>query len=421
MKKFLFILIMLTFAGSSFSIIEIGPIAFNIFRIFFMFFCALHIFNKKPQNLQFSGRVFYKYLFAVFMFFVFLTLAMRFDTAQWLSGFVFLIINIALIYFVVMYSDDMNDVDRYMKAYAIGLLINMIVGVYEYNTQNHIITSNYLSEYLYTDQYYSLSKAPTAFLYNPNNLGVAVVLGVSFGGVLKKQSKKSASLLIKAIWFVLCTYIAFATGSRGAILLIVVAIITYMILERVHTLKKIMGLFLLMITVTVILYANSEFIIKQLQYSGLLSQNTLIDSTIDKGRINTILGGFAAAKNHFFLGTGPMSAEIALYRETGIYFSIHNFWIEWLMTMGIPGMICFLILYFRCIGKMFMSQTYQSKIILTSLIVFFGACMVPPTISTLNFIWLLFGFSIAIEKFDSIEKEKMRIEQMKLKYSGLKK
>ena len=39
-------------------------------------------------------------------------------------------------------------------------------------------------------------------------------------------------------------------------------------------------------------------------------------------------------------------------------------------------------------------------------VLFAFASMVPPTIMTLNFIWLIFGFGIAIEKFDCLEREK---------------
>ena len=407
MKRLLFILIMLTFAGSSFAVIKTEAVTINVFRIFFLLFCAMHMFNKKPENVKFSNKKFYKNLMFAFMFFMAITYGLKFNASKWLNGFIFILIDIFLMYFIVMYSETLSDVDYYMKAFAIGLLVNMVVAVYEYNTQNHIISTNYLVDYMDSEwAYEALAKAPTAFLYNPNNIGVAVVLGVPFGNYLKIAKKRSTNLLIKTLWFILCTYVAFATGSRGAILLVFFSIIMTLLFERTDAARKIAGIVGIMLVVMFLLYANSDYIMRQLKYSGLLGQTSLIDSKTDASRIKLIEGGLIAAKKYLYLGTGPMSAEAAIYKEANIYGSVHNFWIEWLVNQGLGGMICFVVLYLHCLKSMLISKAPQSKAVLASLILFAFASMVPPTIMTLNFIWLIFGFGIAIEKFDCLEREK---------------
>ena len=410
MKKLLFCLIILTFSGSSFSVFRLGSVSINLFRIAFGLFCLAALLYARPKNLNFPGKGFYKLLLFAIGAVLMLTFMFVYSIPEWIEGTLFMVINLLLILFIVMFTDDINDVNNYMKAYAIGVLINMIISVYEYSTRTHVISSNYLAAYeMGTWQYSTLSKAPTALLYNPNNVGVAVLLGLPYIGAFADKKTESVSLVKKSVWFLLCAYVAFATGSRGSILLIFVVIFAYILLERIRTSKKLFGIIAIVFVVCVVAYANSEFILKQLGYSGLAGQDTIIDATTDKSRIDNIVGGFEAVKNNWFFGSGPMSAERALYKTIGKNFSIHNFWVEWLITMGLPGMICFLMMYIRAIKSMFRSKTYQSKVVLVSLLTFMAASMIPPTIITLNFVWIIFGFSIAIEKLDLLESEKANV------------
>ncbi len=412
MKKLLFCLIILTFSGSSFAIFKLGSVSINLFRVAFGFFCLAALLYARPKNLDFPGENFYKLLLFAIGAVLMLTFMFVYSIPRWIEGTLFMIINLLLIIFIVMFTDDINDVNNYMKAYAIGVLINMIISVYEYSTRIHVISSNYLTAYeMGTWQYSALSKAPTALLYNPNNVGVAVLLGLPYIGAFRDKKTGSVSLFKKSVWFLLSVYVAFATGSRGSILLVSIVVFAYILLERIRASKKLFGIIFIAVIACVVVYANSEFILKQLEYSGLTRQDSLIDVGTDKSRIDSIVGGFQAARDNWFFGSGPLSAERALYRAIGKGYSIHNFWIEWLITMGLPGMICFLAMYIRAIKSMFRSKTYQSKIVLVSLLTFMFASMIPPTIVTLNFVWIIFGFSIAIEKLDSLQAERASVNE----------
>lgn len=407
MKILLSILIMLTFSGSSFTIIKVGSVTLTLFRVFFMIFCLFHILNKSKPKIEFGGGKFYKKLLMIFIFFSAITFGMKYSFGEWFSGTIFIFINLCLIYFIVLYSDSMKDINKYMIAYFIGISANILVSIFEYKTGLHVIPENYLAEYREgTWEYMMLSRAPTAFLYNPNNVGVAVLMGIPFIGALEKPGmKKIYSISIHLVWFLLSGYTILATGSRGAILFMMLAIFLYILLRNGAIYKKILIVASLFFVLMFVIRASGRYIFTQLAYSGLLSQNSIFDTFNEGIRLTLIEGGFEAAKNNLFIGAGPGSAEMTVWEQTGIYFPIHNFWIEWLITQGLVGMICFIVLYIRLVIAMIKSKNKESKIVLCSFFIFVIISIIPPTLITLNFVWIIFGFGIAIEKINSKNRE----------------
>lgn len=408
MKKFLCILIIATFLGSSFSIFTVGSITFYAFRVLFVLFVLCHLIKgTKLYKYPFMSK--YQIILIAFALFTVFTLLQTPGMTHWLDGCVFLIINVCLIYFIYYYTDTDQDINQYVFSFMIGLLMTILIAIYEYKTGNHIIANNYLSPYSTMDwQYSALSKYPTGFLYNPNNIGVAMLIGLSFGTIFLKKEKFKDGILF-TVWTALCIYVALSTGSRGAIVFIFIALLMSIITLSQRSDKKLFGV-LVLIGIGIIAYnVFNDIIWLQLERSGLLIAK-LGQSADDDGRWQLIRYAFDAALNSWFMGTGPKTAEVILRENYGlINSSVHNFWMEMLLTEGIGGTLCFIAFYFRCIKVQWkLRKEYKaSNSVLVALLMFSIACVIPPTVITLHFIWLIFGFSLAIEKLYYLQTEKV--------------
>ncbi|MDD6214505.1 MAG: O-antigen ligase family protein [Firmicutes bacterium] len=410
MKKLLALLIIMTFTGSSFVLKNFGSFALTAFRLIFLIFVILHLVvgkpaksnNKKNMNPQFYIRL----LIAFFVCDV-LTLAQTPNLAKWLNGNIFIVMNVCLMYFVYYYTDTDEDLKFYMKAFVIGALINIIIGIYEFKTQTHIMGSNYLSAYSVNSwEYQALKKAPTALLYNPNNLGVAVLLAIPIGSILFVNKNGKNRLILNITWYILCIYTAFLTGSRGAIIFSVLIALMTLTVSSGNISKKIIIFAVAGVVVYVAMNKYGDFIFEQLRYSGLISKSGKWLKMENKDRYQLISDGWKIAKRTHFMGTGPRTAETMMKTMLGYADaanrSVHNFWIEFLITLGIGGMFCFLLMYARCliICARNLRKNKNSIPIIISLMTFAVITTIPPTIITLQFVWVIFGYAIALEKLE---------------------
>lgn len=398
MKNFLCLLIFSTFLGSSFELFKIGPVTFTAFRIIFILFVIFHILLIGKNTNNRNSPVAKKYInyLAIILFFNLFTLIQTPSFLDWINGCIFYAINILLISFVYIYTDNKKDLSKYIISFILGIFMTIVISIYEYKTGNHIISANYFSIYSTSSwEYQVLSLAPTGFLYNPNNIGTLMILGLGFGLYFIKNNK---GWLLFAVWSALCVYVSFATGSRGAIILIFISIIISVLLGVKGALRKNFLLFFLLILGSFLFVKFNGFIFEQLDRSGLLTSKNDFSSD---SRWQLIRLAMKACVETIFLGTGPMTAEAVLIKYFNLSMaSVHNFWIELLLTGGIGIFICFVAFYFRCIKvqwKLRFNDTANSPI-LVALIMFAAAVFIPPTVVSLNFVWLIFGFSIATEK-----------------------
>lgn len=402
MKKFLCFLLMSSFLGSSYYLFSVGSVSFYAFRIVFVVFtvCFL-LFKRDIKRKKLPRHAFSRYVFLMGAFILFMTASVVLTPSfsLWINGCIHWSINIALIYYVYVYSDTEEDLNIYMKAYMLGLLITMIVAIFEYLTGIHIGDSSYLQNYsIYSWEFEALSKFPTAFLYNPNNVGVAMMIAVSFSGLFIKDRKGSMILCIA--WAACCVYVAFATGSRAAILFVVLLFAVIVFSMPATRTTKFFRIVAVVVGVFTFVQLFSKFLGLQLERSGLFESTIGIGKT-DAGRMTLLETAFQTSKESWFFGIGPGAAEAAMSRFAGREFtSVHNFAMELLVTTGFGGSLFFWVFYFRCLKKQWelRDKLPISGTLVTVVLSFLFVGLVPPTIITLHFVWIIFGFALAAEK-----------------------
>ncbi len=411
MKKWLCALIASTFLGSSYTLFNFGSISVYLFRVIlllFLLFFGLANLTAKTTKVNYPFLNKYKIYLGFLAFFTLITLSNAPAVSIWFNGCLFLATNIALMYFVFIYTDTEEDLKKYIYSYMIGIFVTMVISIYEYHTGNHVVSANYTSVFsINTWEFRVLSKYPTAFLYNPNNIGVAMLIAIGFGLVFLQQKKRYGKTLF-FIWALLSLYVAFITGSRGSIVFVIIGFFLTSLNTSNKFSGRMVGILLLGVLSLIVYLIFQDFFWDTLEGSGLLNES-LGQSTGDQARWRLIKAAWEVCLDTSFIGVGPRGAEAVIRRYYGYAVaSIHNFFPELFVTLGAGGLVTFVFFYIRCL-KVQLSlrkHTRYANLILVALIMFLLAGTIPPTIFTLHFIWLIFAFSLANEKLYYLQTNK---------------
>lgn len=267
---------------------------------------------------------------------------------------------------------------NYVNIYLICILITIIICFYEYLTQHHI-ARNYTQAYSTSDWAYLYTiKAPTAFLYNPNNVAVLMIIALP---LLFEKITDQGETIKKIVWIavtILDIAVIFMTGSRGGFLAGTVMVVVFFLTSNLKMWKK-----ALLIGLGIALMAYfSTFIFNQLGYGGMLKNGTFsLFAEGDGGRSNIAK---SAIENVFI--NNPIFGSGAGALENHNLTSAHNTIIEVLCNYGIIGMFIFCFLIVRLLKRL-LSQ--DGKIISILLAMgFFMSMFIPPTIMTIYVLFI---------------------------------
>ena len=187
---------------------------------------------------------------------------------------------------------------------------------------------------------------------NVNSIGItcASTALIAFWRVLYKKNFRYLIPLF------LCTLVAFATGSRKALLAIVVAIIFLFVLKG-NSIKK-LGFVFLGALVLVGLY----FILQLPIFSGIMSRTErFLNLFLGEGRVDTstltrlemIEAGWQEFLKAPLGGVGVGNSSFITEEYIGRSTYLHNNYIELLATTGIIGTVIYYLLHFIPIRKLF--------------------------------------------------------------------
>ncbi len=336
-----------------------------------------------------------QYIIVTFAYMVLVTLVFSQDYFNAIPLLLDYLCLFSIICVVLLNTNSEVAYKKYTNLYLICTLITIVICIYEYFTQNHI-ASNYTQNFSTSDWAYSYTlKAPTAFLYNPNNVAVLMIISLPlFFEKINEQGKVGK----KIGWFVAAILdfaVIFMTGSRGGLIAGALVFAVFFLSSNIKLWKKL--LFLIVISIVIIYF--SGFMLKQLDYAGMLTNGKInVFADGDGGRIsiahNSIENVF---KENPIFGLGAGSVE-----NKGLI-SPHNTIIEVLCNYGIIGFGVFLLIMIR-LGKKMLCQNNRiiSILLLAS---FFMSMFIPPTIMTLYVLFIPLAFRASRSYFERKEFE----------------
>ena len=373
--------IICSFLGSGVSLGTILGFAILPIRIVGIL-CALWIILKCLRNTDRRLKV--QYIVAAYLYMLIMTLLFTENYSNSISLLLDYLCLFSVFCVVLLNTNSEGAYKKYTNMYLICIVITIAICFYEYITQNHI-ARNYTQAYSTSDWAYVYTvKAPTAFLYNPNNVAVLMVIGLPllFEKLIEKEDKSQNIIWI--ITIILDLAVIFMTGSRGGLLAGGIVVVVFYLASNIKLWKKI-----LMLILGVALFLNfSTFILNQLGYGGMLKNGTFsFFAEGDGGRSNIAR---LAIENVFV--QNPIFGSGAGALENQNLISAHNTIIEVLCDYGIIGIVIFIFLIIRLIKKM----VSQNNSIISILLVlgFLMAMFIPPTIMTLYVLFIPLAFRI---------------------------
>ena len=355
--------------GSAFGF-AILPV--RVIGIICAFWLALFGLSDKNKRLKIQSIVAaYVYILIVTLFFskgYSNSIALLLDYLCLFSIFCVILLNIK----------DEATYERYRNIYLRCVIITILICFYEYITQHHV-TGNYSNAYSVSDWAYSYTiKAPTAFLYNPNNVAVLMIIALP---LMLEKNREEKTFFKKSVWIVgviLDIAVIFMTGSRGGVVAGAVILAGYFLAADIKLWKKV----LVLIVGLAVAFYFSDFILNQLGYGGMLANGKLsIFAEGDGGRSNIR----RLALNKVFVNNPLFGSGAGAIENTGMT-SAHNTIIEVLCNYGIFGMCIFIFLIRRLLKGLLYLDNKIIPILLA--IGFFMSMFIPPTIMTLHVLFI---------------------------------
>lgn len=402
LKKYLAFLILISFSGSSLVLASIGGISITVFRILFLVLLFFYVQEKfKKKFLKLNKKVIQIGGFMLIL--VMGTILFSPNVKMWFNGFINLFIDIMMVVFIVEYTDTKKDLQMYLHMFTVGCFVTILISCFEYVTKIHLFP-NYAEAYLISDwEYQYLNEAPTAMLYNPNNVASVLVLGIPLVYFFISEKSKQKKLK-KVIYICLNFLVCFMTGSRSGMLFSIIAIGYLYYLENKKnniSYRKIISLFIAISCILLFILVSKDFIIQQLKYAGVLDQNSHLVQGFAKSneRIEIIEKMFEMIGFNLIVGIGPYGAE------TLVGSFVHNFWIETIINYGIIVGVIVVLLYAFQVVYMWKHRRHdrEGTAIFIMLLMYSVVVMVPPTIYTLPGLWLVWGYTFAYKKIKSGE------------------
>jgi O-antigen ligase len=340
MKDFLCKIICLSFPllatiGSYAVNIEISNIHLFLFRIAIIvfFLISLLVSNKVYLNKFIVFSLFVLFFWMLWGFFsTFWAPDFRSAIDEILSLFIAFILYFQLSQFRVYNS--YRNLDLLRRGWIIALIFTLIIALWE------IITGNHLPSYYYihTPKYiFENNRLAIATFDNPNDYGAFLLLSWPFLLWTLKITKSKIAKLLYTMVLIFTFIIMLYSGSRIAILGIVITSITYFL--SAEKLKNKFNIIIYLLTGFTIF---NIFLIFSSHYPAFIFEkinHSIFNDNSAKIRINLILTGFYFLIKSYGKGIGAGGFSYVATSDKPYYISYivnpHNFMIEILSEYGI--------------------------------------------------------------------------------------
>ncbi len=358
--------------------------------------------------------VFYKasesVVFLVWFLFTAISAFRSSSIGDWLYYFVWIVtavLNLQLFYTL----KKEIDYKMVLQVLVLAMQIHLLIGLYEITAHRHLFHTGNYGRY-----YYGMT--PISIFHNPNDYAVFISTICPFAFYLFSISSRKTTKIIYLLTFALSIIMIDFTGSRAAFFSVAagIAIILFLFFKRSNRNK-------IWIIFTVILFAIGVLISSRLQEvisDSILSNSINISRRGDANRINLVRNGVYFLKETFGIGVGAGNLKYWL-REKSIYYIgrleyIHNWYLEIMVTFGIPFFILYVVFHCKILARAFKnsissnSLLNQHTFILISFIMFSIASISSSSNAYSEWIWMyytllasytLFSINVSRNKQDS--------------------
>jgi len=251
----------------------------------------------------------------------------------------------------------------------------------------------------------------TSFYINPAHLGCSLALMFPFVLNISINSKKKIVGILWISMMILMLFVILRTGSKGAILTIILEIFIILVLSlkkikfRKERIYLFLSILLILITSTLYLFKTDilpEIIkdkIKQLTY--IYRYSDMITQYSYRSRLSVWEAGIDFAKEYPISGWGIGLSDklMNIYSYERFTVSMHNIWIQTILEVGIIGVVLLFAAYLLTLIKLIGSRVDRKDMSFSphfvGLLGFLPVSVTVGSLYTFYLFWILWGFSIA--------------------------
>jgi len=313
---FLFLMLIAANLG---EIASVGRLKLSWFFGVCIFFAIFTLYNDDKKLFHISNKKRYALFFIIFWFcYGFIQFLFTFNQAYSISFFTILLVNCLILFQVILQSKNEHDVLYYNRAMIIALAINILVGLWEVKTGNHLVKL----EGEKNIEYYS-NKALGVF-GNGNDFSTFLYLGIVSLFISLFYEKKHKFLHIIMIFASL--FLILVIGARGPLYGVIIFLIAfpmcYFLIKHIN--KNVLTVFICILILLVMIFFI-RYPLEELVYQFSSSGNWRSDLY----RVDLIKGSLQLLLQSYLLGVGPGQSTNQLGMNP------HNFYVELLADYGI--------------------------------------------------------------------------------------
>ncbi|MEQ9285439.1 MAG: O-antigen ligase family protein [Cyclobacteriaceae bacterium] len=405
----LFLAIISAFFGSALLSFAVGPIHLFPYRLLLLVLWIVFLYQTKGIVLLSSIRVKNSLSFMIFWFlYAFLTITWSIEKDVAIKHVIFLFINISLIFFIVYYLTNINDL---IKVYYIWLMVFVLLiplGVWEIITGNHLSVSG-LNEVDKGKEFYKF--APTTVFRNQNDY--ATLLTLSFPMLLvgiryfKKWLNKALLIIILGFGLVMLLF----TTSRSnyiALGLMVTFWLMFCMGKKQKMIFLSIVIFLGLILVSVFTEEMTESVTNMVSDMDALLTLGSDEDTGMEVRQNLIKNCVFFSLDTFGFGVGAGNVEYWMENSRKYFVgetrNVHNWFFENLANYGFVIFVGYLLTYMSIVLKLWsfwrksdlsLKERIICEWILVGMVGFSIASVSSSSLIAFRPQWMFFGLALA--------------------------
>ncbi|QFY72025.1 hypothetical protein CEQ83_05695 [Priestia megaterium] len=210
--------------------------------------------------------------------------------------------------------------------------------------------------------------------FDPNELGIILVLSITMAWYLNLKLKKRFWTLINYFYIFLGTFAVALTASRTAFLALIVCYSYILFLGNKNKVSNKFSILLKVISVSLIIY-NIYTIIPDSATERLLTTSSDIKTGNFNSRQNAWEGGMQIFRDHPILGVGIGAFRTTANIKYGIDMVAHNIYVSVLGETGMIGLVLLLSILLILVRGVMRLNYSDKKFLLTMLMIWFLASL----------------------------------------------
>lgn len=385
MRLIIYLMIICSSFGKHIFSTNVGSFQLTAYRLLLFFLFVFELLKNRGKI--FKRDKVYTFLRVLLLYSV-ITIIWVKSVSNWIQYEFFIVSALFVLYIIYNNASDVRFIKNCLIAFNISVTIQAFIGFIEVFTKRYWFIDSSL-EFYYTR---FGEFPPVAMLYNCNNFGLYMLIGVSISVALLFTSHRFFEKAVHIAQILFFSYMTVLSTSRGCLVgLLLIAVFVCFLLIKNKTVRALIVISACLAGVSIYLF-RGDFDISYYE---------------DVSRVALIKHGFSLLGDSFGFGIGSGQVSYWLRTRFGGVEALHNWWMEILVTYGIVMFLYYAYTYFlmiRRINKMILQDAdTQVRGICIGLIAFLlsfaFSSLTVSNVMSLEWFWVLWAICVTMSSY----------------------